>query len=734
MKILKKILAFAIILWMFGQTTFAWPPSALNEAKYEIESYKTEILNYKNWKLYITKIDAFIDKINEEKANKLENKLKKIEKKILWKGKWVFSSDKEEKIYFIIKYISAKIQEKKLLKIKKNLFKSTVSEEDTKKINAELIKIQNNILNYWVDSFEVILWELENISNFEERGDFEFKINANHKDFWKGKIELKLKDYVSRKSWFDSQFKSKIEAIIESAPKGWEEVKMKISAFVDYILKDQNYYVLLKNLNITDEKTNDKIKTFIEKAKQLAYKNKYIKIEDKKTAEIFNNLKQLSPQNILKQGKIIASKPLFKAYKKEWNKFYLIPSKYGCDTAKTLAQKFDPFNGSNCTQGQYDDLLKDIADSKVEFYINFSGKNTEIWFEANPNDLEMAEWNISFSDKYIEEINFIIKPNQENYPWEWAKLNYKRNNFFNIDFYANKWKNTLILKSNLNYKNKFNKINFDLKSDKVKANLKLENKKITWKYNIEWYKNKTVWIITWKTDYINTLSELKISNQIISSSEYNPFENLTIFEYKKNLFNLENNFSSEGTKSIFKIRGNYSYNSLTSGNIELNIKAKDSEFDYNTYKRIYSWDFKDILDSKIELKNRNISGSTKVYVKSKEYLNISHKGKLEKDLFELNNKIILSEEAITNFEKWFNPLSKDFNIKKIDLNINLKADTRWNKNNWNFYIDVNIDTDKILELEIDNKSIKIYKKVNITAPSERNTIPLEKAIQNETLY
>jgi disulfide oxidoreductase YuzD len=76
---------------------------------------------------------------------------------------------------------------------------------------------------------------------------------------------------------------------------------MKISAFVDYILKDQNYYVLLKNLNITDEKTNDKIKTFIEKAKQLASKNKYIKVEDKKTAEIFNRLKQLSPANILKE-------------------------------------------------------------------------------------------------------------------------------------------------------------------------------------------------------------------------------------------------------------------------------------------------------------------------------------------------------------------------------------------------------------------------------------------------
>jgi hypothetical protein len=38
-------------------------------------------------------------------------------------------------------------------------------------------------------------------------------------------------------------------------------------------------------------------------------------------------------------------------------------------------------------------------------------------------------------------------------------------------------------------------------------------------------------------------------------------------------------------------------------------------------------------------------------VKSKEYLNISHKGKLEKDLFELNNKIDLSKKAIINFEK-----------------------------------------------------------------------------------
>jgi len=94
----------------------------------------------------------------------------------------------------------------------------------------------------------------------------------------------------------------------------------------------------------------------------------------------------------LKQGNSIVSKPLFTAYKKEGNKFYLIPSKYGC-AAKTLAKKFDPFNGNTCTQGQYQDLLDDIAETKVEFYIDFSEKNTKIGFEANNIEDQIEEFN-----------------------------------------------------------------------------------------------------------------------------------------------------------------------------------------------------------------------------------------------------------------------------------------------------------------------------------------------------
>jgi hypothetical protein len=41
------------------------------------------------------------------------------------------------------------------------------------------------------------------------------------------------------------------------------------------------------------------------------------------------------------------------------------------------------------------------------------------------------------------------------------------------------------------------------------------------------------------------------------------------------------------------------------------------------------------------LKNRNIEGETKVFIDNKEFLNITHTGKMEKDIFELDTEIVL---------------------------------------------------------------------------------------------
>jgi hypothetical protein len=704
MKILKNLLAFAIILLMFGQTTINSFAKIINDPV--VNFHKEQLLQIKWWDKLIIKIDKFIWKISDKKLILLEEKIKKAKTKIYSNSDDVLIWSKEDKFLLIIWYIEGKINEKKEFKVvmwntdewlkdfaenSELKFENTLSEIDNKKVNTQLIKIQKSLLEQWVDNFEKVLWELEKYTNYEEKGNFNLNLDVNHKTLWKSKVKVKLEDYIYKNYNFDTQFKSKVEAIFEATQNWKEEIKMTFSAFIDYIIKDQNYYVLLKNLNIKNNEKNQEIKVFIEKAKQLASKNKYIQIEDKNAKKIINQIVQFTPQNILKQGNEIVKKPLFKAYKKEWNKYYLVPSKYGCDTAKKLSQTFDPFNGNTCTDNQYKSLLEDINKSKIKIYIDFSNRNTQIGFESDVEDMKELKWEISFSDKYIEEINFSAIPDQKKYPNESASLNYKRNKILDAKFYANKWLLSLNLKSSLDKNNNFSEIDLKANLSDFVAELKLYNNKITGKYNLEDWSNKIVWIISWKTNYNNVLNRLNISNQIINLWKYSPFKNLTTFEYNNgNSIELNNKYSSEWTKSE--------------------------------------------LNSNIDLKNRKINGSTKFYIKDKEYFTIEHNGKIEKNLFELNNKFELKEEASKMFMKWFDPMLLDSDVKKINMNINLKTDTRWNKNNWYIYIDLNIDTNKVIEIELDNKSTKIYKDIKIQAPSKNNTVPLEESMKNETFY
>jgi len=54
---------------------------------------------------------------------------------------------------------------------------------------------------------------------------------------------------------------------------------------------------------------------------------------------------------------------MFKAYEKNGDKYSLIPTKYACDKFKELNAKFDPWNGSTCSDSQYERMLKKLAES-----------------------------------------------------------------------------------------------------------------------------------------------------------------------------------------------------------------------------------------------------------------------------------------------------------------------------------------------------------------------------------
>ena len=738
-KFLKKILALAIILWMFGQVSinsFADYNYELSYVKEDILILKKELQNIKWWEKIISKIDAFVEKIDDNKAKTLEAKIKIIKDKLTYRNDII--SEKEEKILLIINYINNKLKLRKLLKaeqVKKDAFKNTLSESDIKKVNTELVKIQNNLLNTWVSYYENLLWELEKYTNFEEKGNFNASVKVDMWEKYKWDFSLKLKDYVSKNSGFDTQFKTRIEAVL-NATENWKEIKAEISALVDYIMKDQNYYVLLKDLKIVNDNDVLKMESYVSKIKEIAAKNKYIHFEDKNAANLVNILKQLNPSNILNQGKTIASKPLFTAYKKVWTKYYLVPSKYGCDTAKTLAKKFDPFNWSNCTESQYQNLLSDIADTKAEFYIDFSGRNTIIWFEADSIDNDVEKFNgfISFSDKYIEEVKAIIVPKQEKYKWEWAELHFVRAKKLDAKVLVKDLQIDFNLKSTLDGANRFKTIDFKFnKEDDFSSELTLKNRKITGNYNAELYNSKIVWTITWKTDTSNKISTFKLDNKHTISSGYNPGEVNTTLEYSYWKYSFKNIATFEWNKSDILISATVKNKKLTAWEINIDVQSKEWKFDYDSYKMIYSWDFKKLVDWKIELKNKNITWKTSVFKDNKEYLVITNKGRLEEDKLELNNKIEFAESLM----KYIAPINWDIK-EKVELNpeanFNIKTDATSNKNNANIYFDYKESSKKIIEVELDNKSRKTYKKVKIMAPMPNDTIEADEVFSNTKMY
>jgi hypothetical protein len=463
-------------------------------------------------------------------------------------------------------------------------------------------------------------------------------------------------------------------------------------------------------------------------------------------------LNSLTPNKILADWKAILEKPMFRAYKKDWDKYYLVPTKYACDKTKELLNKFDPFNPSSCTDSQYKSMINNLAEV-WEIYMKI-WNNTTIWFEwISDSQIEKLEWYITFSDTEIEEINFYITPNQKKYPNEFLKIEYIKNNKLDFGLYADKWEIDFKLSSILNNNNNFSYINFHwniiTKYNEFYSNLILENQRISWnfkyypwKYDWEIWKyirdDIISWDITWNTNYNNKLENLGIT--------YN-WENKESWKYltgeislKNSIYSFVNNFNNDKLKSDINLSWTWDNfeKVITSLDYNLVLSEKQMEWDDINYKYIYSWDFKDIVNSNLKLNNKIISWKTIIYNKWDEIINISHSWKFEKNYLEFNNSYELKWEIINEFNnerKYYeNKDSEIEEIKKINWKFNIEIDKKYNQNNINIYFILNINGDEIINFELNNESKIEYKEIKIIAPNKENTIDSDEIFDNSWYY
>lgn len=704
--------------------SFANDDKSINIKDMTIAKY--ELNKSKQWQQYVKSIDSFIEKNknNEELLLKLETRLEKVLENSNIKNKTTLNT---------LNYLNEKtqialfdIQENKSLEI----LTSTISATDKKIAENKITKLQLNLVESSTNFIENLTKEFEDLNNSEQTWDLKVSLDINNENIWKFKSSFELNDYESKTNNFDSQLKWQFKAIVEALPKWDDEVRLQINSFVDFISKDWNIYLLLKELNITDEKWVEDIKEYLTKLEEIAKQNKYIKYEDNATKMSLELIKNLNPTNISSDLNTVFAKPMFEAYKKEGDKYYIKPTKYACDKIKEYANKFDPFYGKDCSETQYKDMLKDLSKT-WNLYLTISWDLTTLGFEWKKDDfLEKNYWYITFTDKEIVSFFYEVTPNQEDYPNEFLKIDFKNRNSLDIGFYADSWNIDTKLTSKLSTANKFILIDLNAKSPDLNLNLDLNNKVITWKfdYTIKWYdsetwtyidKNYISWTISGETDFENKLKEINI---VYTWKELT--KNKQILNWKFSIlwskFNFENNYSWEYSKS--EIIANWEFDNefqLSDLNLKVNLKNRESTLNYETWEYTYADNFTPTFDINLIIDDKSINWNGSIYKSGKSIFEVKSEWYYTTEKALIENTFKVNDEYLNSY------LGQD-----LSWNLNFNIDLSNDKNNFYILFDLISNTWKIINFEIEN-NWKTYKwSSEISAPT--NTIDYEEVFPTKT--
>lgn len=680
---LKKIFSLIVLISLLTSSlniTFA-QDNSLSSAS------KTKIRTLKNWQKYIlqlNKVDKFIDSqtdsnlLNKLKI-KVDSKKDKIIPSILW---WDKSNDLS---YELLNYISLKLSERieslswieqqKIIDLFNN---PELSDNEIKKVNDEIVKLQLNLFNSSKTFVDKLVSNLKNTLNVEEKGNFKFNIEWSWSTFWNARWELNVTNYDSKTSNFDSEFKAQVDLLIDASLKWAPEFKSQFSSFVNFISKDGNFYVLLDKLNYSWINSSE-INSYLEKLKELATNNEYLKIEDKNSTYALNLIRNFDLNSIYSETNKVLLNPMFKPYKKEWDKYMLLPTKEACDAIKWIEYKVSWRWKWYCSDSEYNNILKETLKS-WSFYIVIDWSEKYIWFDLKNSE---ASWYVKlyYSDNKIEKVFVWVYPKAEKYKWEYLELNFINWQKLDLVFDAKSESALISFKSLLSSENKFSKINFIGNIEDFTSSFNLVNKKFDWKfekvlktYNYDYDK--------WSWKYDNTWKVNWILNWEVNS------ENIVT------VLNLDINW----TESINK------YN-----------------YDWETWEST-SIPTSSIFKLKYTLKNEIISWSISYKEWDKELFSVESTWKYKKEFFELNNKIRLPDllQAFSDWYSW-NDKTTDENMM---MNSNLNIKYTWNlmKNTFTVYLDF-ISNAWIIKAELDSNYEKTQNSnINIETPTKYKNI------------
>jgi len=356
---------------------------------------KSKIKKIEWWNLYLSKLRTIENLINSAQNIETLNIMIELnnQKNIKNKKNWSLE-------YEIYKLINLKIQ-RKIFQLKDEKYKNIINlinnpwidKNEIKKVEDEIVNLQLNLLNNSKSILEKILKNINDDTNYEDNWNFRFNLDWNLTNFWKWKISFNMPNYKLSNEKFDSELKTQIDLLVEASVKWKESLKLQFSTFIDFIVKDSNIYLLMNKLKYSWIDKNDKsweLSKILEKMKAFATNNQFLKFvkninwNDKTEKEIYKLLNAFKTFSISDINSLYdkwyekLKKPMFKVYKKSWNKYLIIPSKESCNMIMSTQNKIISKLKPNCGDTEYADFVKEITKTWNLYIILWTKINT-IW-------------------------------------------------------------------------------------------------------------------------------------------------------------------------------------------------------------------------------------------------------------------------------------------------------------------------------------------------------------------
>jgi hypothetical protein len=365
---------------------------------------------------------------------------------------------------------------------------------------------------------------------------------------------------------------------------------------------------------------------------------------------------------------------MFQAYKKENEKYYLIPTKYWCDNIKIFMNTFDPFNGKECSQKQYQDLIEKTKRA-WSLYIKLWNE-IKLGFEGIKNsNIPEINWYIIFTEDDIKEMQISISLESE----------------------------YLTFHSELHW----------------------ANKKITWNTLVQDSNRETLFSMehTWEYDKnyfeLNNTFEAKniYEDQIKKSRDVTRITHLNALMWAIEQVFQDN--SEYPTSSNFENAvSEYLYGVSIPQDPLWNVEINGCKFGYIYEVWEMNWVPNQIYKLSSCLESES-SGRAKNDWWTDEQ-------KYEKWI--LRDSTFEQRFYINSHTRWTKQVSNEHMIK---WNFNIKTDTRESKNNLNIYLDGNIADKKVFQLEVDNTSlIENKSNIKIEKPDSDSITPSNEVIGN----